>query len=162
MPVGMALAMLAGPLFEDWRIMWWASAAVSLSIYLLVPVVIPLSGDRKRWSWRKLTSDAAAVFNAGGAVGLALAFGLYSLMFFALFSFLPVLLMDRMGVSHQTAGFLSALASAVILLLSPMVLKLLGTKGTRALERLMGLLLILVAVQMFLDGVSNYSASSSP
>ena len=54
------------------------------------------------------------------------------------------------------------LVSAVILLLSPMVLKLLGTKGTRALERLMGLLLILVAVQMFLDGVSTYSASSAP
>jgi multiple antibiotic resistance protein len=54
------------------------------------------------------------------------------------------------------------LVSAVILLLSPVVLKLLGTKGTRALERLMGLLLILVAVQMFLDGVSTYSASSAP
>jgi multiple antibiotic resistance protein len=54
------------------------------------------------------------------------------------------------------------LVSAVILLLSPMVLKLLGTKGTRALERLMGLLLILVAVQMFLDGVSTYSATSAP
>ena len=54
------------------------------------------------------------------------------------------------------------LLSAVILLLSPMILKLLGSKGTRALERLMGLLLILVAVQMFLDGVSDYSASSAP
>lgn len=54
------------------------------------------------------------------------------------------------------------LASSVVLLLSPTLLKLLGTKGTRALERLMGLLLILVAVQMFLDGVSTYSASSAP
>ena len=53
------------------------------------------------------------------------------------------------------------LASSVILLLSPALLRLMGTKGTRALERLMGLLLILVAVQMFLDGVSNYSASSA-
>jgi multiple antibiotic resistance protein len=54
------------------------------------------------------------------------------------------------------------LVSAVILLLSPVVLKLLGTKGTRALERLMGLLLILVAVQMFLDGVSPPIPSSAP
>ncbi len=54
------------------------------------------------------------------------------------------------------------LVSAVILHFSPALLRLLGTKGTRALERLMGLLLILVAVQMFLDGVSTYSASSSP
>jgi len=54
------------------------------------------------------------------------------------------------------------LASSVFLLLSPYVLKLMGTKGTRALERLMGLLLILVAVQMFLDGVTTYSAASVP
>jgi multiple antibiotic resistance protein len=54
------------------------------------------------------------------------------------------------------------LVSSVILLLSPVVLRVIGTKGTRALERLMGLLLILVAVQMFLDGVSSYSASSAP
>ncbi len=54
------------------------------------------------------------------------------------------------------------LASAVILLLAPALLRLLGTKGTRALERLMGLLLILVAVQMFLDGVATYNASSAP
>ena len=54
------------------------------------------------------------------------------------------------------------LLSSVILLLSPALLRLMGTKGTRALERLMGLLLILVAVQMFLDGVSTYSASSAP
>ena len=45
-------------------------------------------------------------------------------------------------------------ASAVILLVSPWLLKRLGGKGTQAMERLMGLLLILIAVQMFLDGVS--------
>lgn len=41
----------------------------------------------------------------------------------------------------------------------PAILKRLGTKGSRALERLMGLLLILVAVQMFLDGVATYQAA---
>ena len=54
------------------------------------------------------------------------------------------------------------LVSSVILLLSPLLLKLLGTKGTRALERLMGLLLILVAVQMFLDGLTSYNEGSTP
>lgn len=44
-------------------------------------------------------------------------------------------------------------ASAFILLVSPWLLRRLGRKGTQALERLMGLLLILIAVQMFLDGV---------
>ncbi len=54
------------------------------------------------------------------------------------------------------------LASAVVLYASPLLLKVLGAKGTRALERLMGLLLVLVAVQMFLDGVTTYTASSAP
>lgn len=51
------------------------------------------------------------------------------------------------------------LASAIILWCSPTILKWLGTKGSRALERLMGLMLILVAVQMFLDGVAVYQAA---
>ncbi len=54
------------------------------------------------------------------------------------------------------------LGSAVVLYFSSHLLHFLGTKGTRALERLMGLLLILVSVQMFLDGVATYTASSRP
>ena len=55
-------------------------------------------------------------------------------------------------------------ASAAILLVSPWLLKRLGGKGTQALERLMGLLLILIAVQMFLDGASagEYLPSAHP
>ncbi len=44
-------------------------------------------------------------------------------------------------------------SSAAILLVSSWVLRVLGSKGTQAMERLMGLMLILIAVQMFLDGV---------
>jgi len=46
-------------------------------------------------------------------------------------------------------------ASASILLIGSRVLRLLGTKGTQAMERLMGLILILIAVQMFLDGMHS-------
>ena len=52
------------------------------------------------------------------------------------------------------------LSSSVLLLFSPVMLRILGTRGARALERLMGLLLILVAVQMFLDGVTTYNEFS--
>ena len=113
MPVGMAAAMLAGPLFEDWRMMWWASSVLALAICLLVPLVVPGGEEGQPLSWRRLRRDTFAVLAAGGAVGLAVTFALYSLMFFAVFSFLPVLLMERLGVSHQTAGLLGALASAV-------------------------------------------------
>jgi multiple antibiotic resistance protein len=48
-------------------------------------------------------------------------------------------------------------ASSSLLLLSPVLLRLLGTKGTRALERLMGLVLIMVSVQIFLDGLEAWT-----
>ncbi len=37
--------------------------------------------------------------------------------------------------------------------------KLLGEKGLKAVERLMGLLLVMISTQMFLDGVKEYLAS---
>jgi MFS family permease len=51
------------------------------------------------------------VLTSKGPVLLAVCFALYSLMFFALFSFLPVLLMEQMEIAHGTAGLLSALAT---------------------------------------------------
>lgn len=54
------------------------------------------------------------------------------------------------------ATFLAWLASAVILMTSPLLMRFLGRKGSRALERLMGMLLVMIAIQMFLDGVAGY------
>lgn len=113
MPVGMATAMLVGPLFGDWQTMWWASSVLALAICIAVPLVIPASGQGPSMSWRSLRRDTMTVARNRGASGLAITIALYSLMFFAVFSFLPVLLMERLQVTHQTAGLLSALASAV-------------------------------------------------
>ena len=46
--------------------------------------------------------------------------------------------------------------SAAILLMSNLFLRLLGSKGVSALERLMGLILVMLSTQMFLDGVRAY------
>lgn len=46
--------------------------------------------------------------------------------------------------------------ATVILLSTPLIMRIVRQKGIRALERLMGMLLIMVAVQMFLDGVAEY------
>jgi len=56
------------------------------------------------------------------------------------------------------AGALVAawMASAAILLASPLLHRALGERGLVAFERLMGLLLVALAVQMFLDGVAVY------
>ncbi|MDM7861294.1 YhgN family NAAT transporter [Alteromonas sp. ASW11-36] len=46
--------------------------------------------------------------------------------------------------------------SAVILMFSGLFQKLLGERGLSAMERLMGMILIMIAIQMLLDGVSAY------
>jgi small neutral amino acid transporter SnatA (MarC family) len=43
--------------------------------------------------------------------------------------------------------------TVAILLQSGLFLRLLGEKGVNALERLMGLILVMLATQMFLDGI---------
>lgn len=57
-----------------------------------------------------MRADMAAVLRASQPLRLAACFALYSLMFFALFSFLPVLLIERIGASHRMVGLLTALA----------------------------------------------------
>lgn len=46
--------------------------------------------------------------------------------------------------------------SAAILIMGERLARLLGARGMRAAERLMGMLLILIAVQMMTDGISLY------
>ena len=48
------------------------------------------------------------------------------------------------------------LISAVILLAATQLQHFLGRRGLIAMERLMGLVLVAIAVQMFLDGIENY------
>ena len=112
MPAGMALAMLVGPLFGGWRAIWWSGAIIAGLAILAVLATVPDGQHRSAPPAQRLAQDVLAVLTTGGPALLALCFALYSLMFFALFSFLPVLLMQRMGLSFGTAGMLSALASA--------------------------------------------------
>jgi predicted MFS family arabinose efflux permease len=110
MPTGIALAMLTGPWFGGWHSLWAAAALGSGAIAVLVLWTVPRAMD---------THGAAAGLRAriaelgrGPALALAITFLLYSLMFFALFSFLPVLLQQRLQVEASTVGLLAALASA--------------------------------------------------
>ncbi|MEZ5299564.1 MAG: MarC family protein [Verrucomicrobiales bacterium] len=50
----------------------------------------------------------------------------------------------------------ASLASAALLVSSPLLFRFLGKRGSVALERLMGMLLIMISVQMILDGFSAY------
>ena len=58
------------------------------------------------------------------------------------------------------AALLMAWAGTTVLLTgSPFMMKVLGDRGLRALERLMGMLLVLLATQMLLDGVAEFLAT---
>lgn len=45
--------------------------------------------------------------------------------------------------------------AALILMASPLLLKALGHRGLTAMERLMGMILVIIAVQMFFEGVAT-------
>ncbi|SEL49959.1 Predicted arabinose efflux permease, MFS family [Bosea lupini] len=113
MPTGIALAMLAGLWLTDWRMIWQVTGALAVAAMVLTVLTVPNTSGGTRPSGTALAGDAGAVLSARGPVLLGFIFALYALMFFALFNFLPVLLMQRMQVSLAAAGLLGALASAV-------------------------------------------------
>lgn len=113
MPAGMAIAMLAGPALGDWRTIWWICAALAVVAIATAFAVVDRADAAAPPSARRLRDDAIAIATGRGPLLLAGCFALYSLMFFALFSFLPVLLMERMQATHGAAGLLSAAATAV-------------------------------------------------
>ncbi|MDJ0795211.1 MAG: YhgN family NAAT transporter [Woeseiaceae bacterium] len=51
---------------------------------------------------------------------------------------------------------LAWLATTVLLVASPQLMRVLGMRGARALERLMGMILIILATQMLLNGIRDF------
>ncbi|MTI73295.1 MAG: YhgN family NAAT transporter [Stenotrophomonas sp.] len=64
---------------------------------------------------------------------------------------------DRLG-EWSLALLLAWGATAAILMSATLLYKLLGARALTALERLMGMLLVAISVQMLLDGVATYLA----
>ena len=62
---------------------------------------------------------------------------------------------DRLGL-WSLALFLAWAATAVILAAAPLIKDLLGKRGLIAVERLMGMLLVAISVQMFLEGITEF------
>lgn len=112
MPAGMAIAMLASQAFDDWHAYWWCAGIAAGVALVSIAVLAPPTPRGASLSWQGLRQDTADTMGAAGPVLLALSFTLYSLMFFALFTFLPVLLMEQLGLTLSKAGLYSAIASA--------------------------------------------------
>ena len=79
-------------------------------------------------------------------------------------SALSAILVLARTAPERTLGWLGALtiawaASAAILLSSNLFYKVLRRRGLLALERVMGMILVMLAVQMFLDGLAQRSGA---
>jgi predicted MFS family arabinose efflux permease len=112
MPAGMAIAMLASQAFDDWHAYWWCAGIAAGVALAGIVVLAPPTPRGAALSWHGLRQDTVDTMGAAGPMLLALSFTLYSVMFFALFTFLPVLLMEQLGLTLAAAGLYSAIASA--------------------------------------------------
>jgi multiple antibiotic resistance protein len=57
------------------------------------------------------------------------------------------------------ALFLAWLGTTILLLASSQLMNVIGTRGSLALERLMGMILVILATQMLLDGIRDFIAT---
>ncbi|MFM2480520.1 YhgN family NAAT transporter [Celerinatantimonas sp. YJH-8] len=62
---------------------------------------------------------------------------------------------NRMG-EWSLALILAWIGTSIILIAGRLFTRFLGERGLTAIERLMGMLLVMLSVQMFLDGVAKY------
>ena len=68
---------------------------------------------------------------------------------------------DSSRMTDWTIALVSAWGmSAVILMFYKLFTRIIGEKGLIAVERLMGMVLVMISVQMLLDGISNYINST--
>jgi multiple antibiotic resistance protein len=78
----------------------------------------------------------------------------------------PAVLATIILISSKPAGLILGLLAVLvswavtfgILLSAPLLMRVLRQRGARAVERLMGMLLVMLAVQMFLNGLNEYLA----
>ncbi|MGO4448123.1 CynX/NimT family MFS transporter [Phyllobacterium sp. TAF24] len=111
MPAGIALAILLGLAIDGWRVFWFANAIIACLFALLLQILVPKEkSPQAKPSLNTIAKNAGKTVTSAGPLLLAMMFAMYGLQFFALFSFLPVLLAERMGVSSTAAGVMTAFA----------------------------------------------------
>lgn len=108
MGIGIALSMQLGPLLDGWRRLWLLDGALALVMAVCIGLRVSAASATRKGGGH----DVRSVLLSRPTVLLALAFAVYNLQFFAMTSFLPSFLMERVGLSMAQAGT----ASAVIVL----------------------------------------------
>ncbi|EOT7835786.1 CynX/NimT family MFS transporter [Pseudomonas aeruginosa] len=150
---GIALSMLFGPLLADWRADWQLSALLVLvAALLLLPLSVPADDVRRTAGVR--SAGLGTLLKVPAITLLALGFTTYNLQFFALMTFLPVFLMQRLGVALETAGLIGA-AIVAANALGNVAAGFILSRGIRP-----GALLASTAILMGLTGAAFFQAAT--
>lgn len=59
-------------------------------------------------------------------------------------------------IDWASALLIAWLCATIILVFSARIMSVIGTKGSRALERLMGMILVILSIQMLLNGIKDF------
>ncbi|KSS83079.1 MFS transporter [Pseudomonas aeruginosa] len=148
---GIALSMLFGPLLADWRADWQLSALLVLVAALLLPLSVPADDGCRAAGVRP--AGLGTLLKVPAITLLALGFTTYNLQFFALMTFLPVFLMQRLGVALETAGLIGA-AIVAANALGNVAAGFILSRGIRP-----GALLASTAILMGLTGAAFFHAA---
>src|SRR5690606_21034023 len=103
MPCGMAIAMLAGPLVQTWQACGGGGAGLGPVSAVLVLCCAPQGASVGGGALGRMSGEMRCLRSSRGTPLLATGFAVYRLIFFALCSFVPVVLMERMDVSYRQA-----------------------------------------------------------
>lgn len=155
MAAGVAASLLLGPLLGDWRHIWLVTAGFTLLAALLLQLTTPTAAQPARpLPWHDTLLGVRRMLKARSPGLLALAFAAYTLQYFAVLSFLPIFLMQRMSVTVGMAGILSAAVVASGILGNVLAAPLL-TRGIRPSTLLAGTSIVmgLAGVGVFLPAL---------
>jgi MFS family permease len=114
MPTGSLIMILVGPhlMAYGWQAMWLVNGGVVVAFTALIAVMDfrePPAGTRNVGA---ILGNVRAAVAAPGPLLLSLIFGTYTFQYAAMVGLLPVLLVDRMGLSIAAAGAFGAVAVA--------------------------------------------------
>ncbi|HED2397889.1 CynX/NimT family MFS transporter, partial [Serratia marcescens] len=112
MPAGIAVSLFFGPHLADWQQSWQAGAALTLLAALMLPLTTSRRAAEAHVPPLQLRQALGAMLRARRPLLLALMFTTYNLQFFSVMTFLPIFLMQRIGLSLAAAGGISAAAVA--------------------------------------------------
>lgn len=157
MPAGMAISLFFGPHFAGWQQSWIAGGTLTLLAALLLPFTTPRSVlTRTTATTLKLSQALLSIISARQPLLLALIFTTYNLQFFAVMAFLPIFLMQRIGLTLVAAGGVSAAVIAVNIL-GNLFAGVLLSRGLRArtLLAITSTLMGLAGASVFLSATPN-------